>query len=34
MVTLYKNSKKLKVGLIFLIRSEKLSYIINVLDIK
>ena len=29
----FKNSKKLKVGLIFLISSEKISYVINVLDV-
>ena len=33
MVTKYIKSKKLKVGLIFMISSEKLSYVINVLDI-
>ena len=32
-LTLYINSKKLKVELILLIRSEKLLYVINVLDI-
>ena len=29
----YKFKKKMKVGLIFLISSEKLSYVMNVLDI-
>ena len=33
MVTKYINSKKMKVGLIFLISSEKLSFVTNVLDI-
>ena len=33
MVTYYINSKKLQVGLIFLISSEKLSFVTNVLDI-
>ena len=32
MVTYYINFKQLKVGLNFLISSEKLSYVINVLD--